>query len=87
MRWAQGNVKYTLACTQERFSRKTEAADLTRAFTLLDAKGDGKVDANELGMLFRRLGHKEKRVLTTPRAALHSFLFCISQAQHIENYR
>lgn len=47
---------------QERFSRKTEAADLRRAFTLLDAKGDGKIDAAELGLLFKKLGHKERTV-------------------------
>ena len=43
---------------QERYSRKTEAADLQRAFTILDSKGDGKIDAAELGALFKRLGHK-----------------------------
>ena len=47
---------------QERYSRKTEAADLRRAFTILDAKKDDRVDAEELAQLFRRLGHKEKRV-------------------------
>lgn len=47
---------------QERYSRKTEAAELRRAFTILDAKGDDRIDADELGRLFRRLGHKEKRV-------------------------
>jgi len=47
---------------QERFSRKSEAADLKRAFTLLDAKGDGRIDAAELGLIFQKLGHKEKKV-------------------------
>ncbi len=47
---------------QERYSRKTEAADLQRAFTILDSKGDGKIDAAELGYLFKRLGHKFTKV-------------------------
>lgn len=47
---------------QERFSRKSEAADLKRAFTLLDAKGDGRIDAAELSLIFQKLGHKEKKV-------------------------
>ncbi|EIE27318.1 outer dynein arm-docking complex subunit 3 [Coccomyxa subellipsoidea C-169] len=46
---------------QERLSRKSEAADLRRAFTLLDTKGDGKVDAVELGLVFQKLRHKEKK--------------------------
>ena len=49
-------------CLQERYSRKTEAADLQRAFTILDLKGDGKIDAAELGSLFKRLGHKLTKV-------------------------
>lgn len=47
---------------QERFSRKSAAADLRRAFTLLDTKGDGRIDAAELGLLFQRLRHKERKV-------------------------
>jgi Ca2+-binding EF-hand superfamily protein len=47
---------------QERYSRKTEAADLRRAFTILDANNDDRVDAEELAQLFRKLGHKEKKV-------------------------
>lgn len=63
-----------MQCLQERYSRKTEAADLQRAFTILDSKGDGKIDAAELGYLFRRLGHKFSKVLF-----LHSAL----QKQHL----
>ena len=51
--------------SQERYSRKTEAADLQRAFTILDSKRDGKIDASELGQLFRRLGHKFTKVSNT----------------------
>ena len=54
-------LSYVLAW-QERYSRKTEATDLRRAFTLLDSKGDNRVDAEELAQLFHRLGHKERKV-------------------------
>lgn len=56
-------VRTCTAILQERYSRKTEAADLQRAFTILDSKGDGKIDAAELGSLFRRLGHKLTKVV------------------------
>ena len=50
---------------QEKYSRKTEAADLQRAFTILDSKRDGKIDASELGQLFKRLGYKFTKVWNT----------------------
>ena len=62
MRWKRCTVQVILCHLQERYSRKTEAADLQRAFTVLDSKGDGKIDAAELGSLFKRLGHKFTRV-------------------------
>jgi hypothetical protein len=49
------------AAARERYARKNEAADLKRAFNALDAKGDGKVDVEELNALFVGLGHKPKR--------------------------
>jgi calmodulin len=49
------------AAARERYARKNEAEDLTRAFNALDRKGDGKLDAEELQALFNALGHKPKR--------------------------
>jgi calmodulin len=49
------------AAARERYARKNEAEDLTRAFNALDRKGDGKLDAEELQALFNVLGHKPKR--------------------------
>ncbi len=47
---------------QERYARKNEAADLRRAFDLLDIKRDGHIDGEELAETFSRLGHKIKKV-------------------------
>ncbi|WIA20353.1 hypothetical protein OEZ85_006184 [Tetradesmus obliquus] len=49
------------AAARERYARKNEAEDLTRAFNALDRKGDGKLDPEELQALFSALGHKPKR--------------------------
>lgn len=49
------------AAARERYARKNEAEDLKRAFAALDRKGDGKVDAEELSMVFAELGHKPRR--------------------------
>ncbi len=46
---------------QERYARKNEAADLRRAFDLLDIKNDGHIDAEELAETFSRLRHKIKK--------------------------
>ena len=47
---------------QERFARKNEAVELRRAFDALDFKRDGKLDAQELGQLFNKLGHSLRKV-------------------------
>lgn len=49
------------AAARERFARKNEAEDLRRAFEHLDAKGDGKIDAEELEQVFKQLTHKCKK--------------------------
>jgi Ca2+-binding EF-hand superfamily protein len=56
---------------QERYARKNEAADLRRAFDLLDIKNDGHIDAEELAETFSRLRHKIKKA----RALLRNSLF------------
>ncbi|KAK9828345.1 hypothetical protein WJX74_010159 [Apatococcus lobatus] len=45
------------AAARERFARKNEAAELKRAFDAIDGKKDGKIDQDELGRLFIKLGH------------------------------
>lgn len=57
---------------QERYARKNEAADLRRAFELIDSKNDGRIDAGELAELFDKMKHKVKRVSTL---ATMPFLF------------
>ena len=47
---------------QERYARKNEAADLRRAFEILDSKHDGHIDAEELRDIFEKMNHKVKRV-------------------------
>lgn len=49
------------AAARERYARKNEAEDLERAFNALDKKGDGKLDPEELNLVFQQLGHKPKR--------------------------
>lgn len=49
------------AAARERYARKNEAADLKRAFNVLDSKGDGKIDPDELNQVFQTLGHKPRR--------------------------
>lgn len=49
------------AAARERYARKNEAADLKRAFNVLDSKGDGKIDPEELNQVFQALGHKPRR--------------------------
>lgn len=49
------------AAARERYARKNEAADLKRAFNVLDSKGDGKIDPEELNQVFQTLGHKPRR--------------------------
>ena len=66
--------------SQERYSRKTEAADLQRAFTILDSKRDGKIDASELGQLFKRLGHKFTKVKIASCSRNMSALWHLSTA-------
>ena len=68
-------------CLQERYSRKTEAADLQRAFTILDSKGDGKIDAAELGSLFKRLGHKFTKVQNA-QYILEKVIGCRQTTEH-----
>ncbi|KAK3273721.1 Outer dynein arm docking complex 3 [Cymbomonas tetramitiformis] len=46
---------------RERYAKKNEAQELRRAFDRLDFKGDGKVDAEELGMFFKQMGHRAKK--------------------------
>ena len=46
---------------QERYARKNEAADLRRAFELLDSKHDGHIDAEELRDIFEKMNHKVKK--------------------------
>lgn len=53
---------------QERYARKNEALDLRRAFDVLDANKDGQIDADELAMTFRRLGHKARTVRLLTRS-------------------
>jgi calmodulin len=47
--------------SQERFARKNEEEELRKAFERLDARGDGKIDAEELFRLFQRLDHKASK--------------------------
>ena len=51
---------------QERFARKNEAAELKRAFDAIDGKKDGKIDQDELGRLFIKLGHTTRLVSSRP---------------------
>ena len=51
----------TAGTAQERFARKNEAAELRRAFDALDSKGDGRLDAEELGRVLARLNHKARK--------------------------
>lgn len=46
---------------RERYAKKNETEELKRAFGLIDTKGDGKVDAEEVAALFRRLGHRARK--------------------------
>jgi hypothetical protein len=55
---------------QERFARKNEAAELRRAFDLLDSKADGRLDAEELGRVLARLSHRARKARGPPAAAL-----------------
>ena len=61
------NLKlHCLPCTtrraaQERFARKNEGAELRRAFDTLDSRGDGRLDAEELGRVLARLNHKARK--------------------------
>ena len=43
---------------RQRYARKNEQDELERVFRTLDKNGDGKVDSEELGLLFQALGHK-----------------------------
>jgi calmodulin len=45
------------AAARERFARRGEASALLRAFSVLDSKGDGKLDAQELSAYFAAHGH------------------------------
>ncbi len=54
---------------QERFARKNEAAELRRAFDLLDSKADGRLDAEELGRVLARLSHRARKARGPPAAA------------------
>jgi calmodulin len=54
-------VPSSLSNSQERYAKKNETEELRRAFELMDTKGDGKVDGEELSGLFARLGHKCKK--------------------------
>lgn len=56
---------------QERFARKNEAAELKRAFDAIDGKKDGKIDQEELGRLFIKLGHTTRLVSATPASQCH----------------
>jgi calmodulin len=49
------------AAARERYARKAEAAGLQRAFAVLDTKGDGRIDAEELAGVFAALGHRPRR--------------------------
>jgi calmodulin len=49
------------AAARERYARRNEAEDLRAAFAVLDSKGDGRVDADELRALFAALGHRPRR--------------------------
>ena len=43
---------------RQRYARKNEQDELERVFRTLDKNGDGKVDSEELGLIFQALGHK-----------------------------
>jgi len=47
---------------QLRYARKNEEFDLRRAFATLDVNNDSKIDADDLGSFFSKLGHKLKKV-------------------------
>ena len=43
---------------RQRYARKNEQDELERVFKTLDRNADGKVDPEELGLLFQMLNHK-----------------------------
>jgi len=43
---------------QERYAKQNEGEQLRRAFDIIDKKGDGKIDAQEIADLFKDLGHR-----------------------------
>ncbi|GBF94634.1 hypothetical protein Rsub_07370 [Raphidocelis subcapitata] len=49
------------AAARERYARRNEAEDLRAAFAVLDSKGDGRIDPDELRALFAALGHRPRR--------------------------
>ena len=68
---------------RQRYARKNEQDELERVFRTLDKNGDGKVDSEELGLLFQALGHKvtigpgkPERLRPPLNIFIHAIRFC-----------
>ena len=57
---------------RQRYARKNEQDELERVFKTLDRNADGKVDPEELGLLFQMLNHKVSELPGIPPSKLLS---------------